>query len=210
MKNYIKDYCGDFQFNFIEHISKVISNISINIDVYEAQKTIDGIINHKEKALISLTKGNLKYNCELFDEHNYESCFFKIELSGRSYLLFRKTLYGFTLIDSEALLEFYDYTPKAIETNEESFIITDVKQIGDFLVFEGCYWGCPYECFAFDFNKKLFVNVSNYLGVSSLDKTEIKDNKLILTGTSNNVSIAKEINQDEIATIIDKQGQAEI
>ena len=211
MKNYIKDYCGDFQFNFIEHISKVISNISINIDVYEAQKNTDGIIHSREKAIVTLTKNDLKYQCELFEEHIYENCFFEVLLNCHSYLFFRKTLYGFTLLDTETLCEFYNYVPQAIKTGEESFIIVDVKQIDKFLVLDGCYWACPCESFAYDFESRLFVNISNYLGVASFDKSVVKDNRLILSGRDNNNNYAtKVITREEIATLISKNGLCEI
>ena len=77
MDNFIKEYCGDFEFDFVEHISSKIADISINIDVYEAEKTIDGIIHSREKALVNLTKNDLKYQCELFEEHNFENSFFE-------------------------------------------------------------------------------------------------------------------------------------
>lgn len=211
MKSYIKEYCGDFNFNFVEHISSKLANILIDIDIYEAQKIIDGIIHHREKAIVTLTKDNLKYQCEFFEKHIYENCFFDIKLNGHSYLLFRKTLYGFTLIDTENLCEFYNYVPQAIKTSEESFIIVDAKQIGEFLVFDGCYWAYPYECFAYDFKSKLFVNISNYLGIASLDESMVKDNKLILNGRdSNGNDITKEITKDEILSIIFNNGCTEI
>ena len=211
MDNYIKKYCGDFEFDFVEHISSRIADISINIDAYEAQKTIDGIIHSREKAIVNLTKNNLKYQCELFEEHNFENTFFEVLLNGHSYLFFRKTLYGFTLIDTETLCEFYNYVPQAIKTGEESFIITDVKQIDDIFVLEGCYWACPYECFAYDFKSKLFVNASNYLGIISLDETAIKDNKLILYGIDNNNNdVTKEITSQELKSLISKNGKSEI
>ena len=211
MDNFKKEYCGDFEFTFVARASYKVADILIDIDVYEAQKNIDGIIHSREKAIVNLTKNNLKYQCELFEEHNFENAFFEVMLNERSYLLFRKTLYGFTLLDTETLCEFYNYVPQAIKTGEESFIITDVKQIDDIFVLEGCYWACPYECFAYDFKSKLFVNASNYLGIISLDETAIKDNKLILYGIDNNKNdVTKEITSQELKSLISKNGKGEI
>ena len=61
METYIKEYCGDFQFDFAEHISLEIADIFIDIDVYEAEKKIDGIMNHREKANVRFQKGSVKY-----------------------------------------------------------------------------------------------------------------------------------------------------
>ena len=153
----------------------------------------------------------MTYQCELFEEHNFENCFFEVLLNGHSYLLFRKTLYGFTLIDTESLCEFYNYIPQAIKTGEESFIITDVKQIGEIFVLDGCYWACPCECFAYDFKGKLFVNISNYLGIVSFDKSVVKDNRLILNGRDNNNNdVTKEITSEELESLISKNGKGEI
>lgn len=211
MDNFKKEYCGDFEFTFVARTSYKVADILIDIDVYEAEKTIDGIIHSREKAIVNLAKNNLTYQCELFEEHNYENCFFEVMLNEHSYLLFRKTLYGFTLIDTESLCEFYNYVPQAIKTGEESFIITDVKQIDDIFVLEGCYWACPYECFAYDFKSKLFVNISNYSGIAYLDKSAVKNNRLILNGRdSNNNDVTKEITSEELESLISKNGKGEI
>ena len=77
----------------------------------------------------------------------------------------------------------FEYFPECVLDGEESFIVVDVKQLDNLLIFEGCYWACPYECFAFDYDKKLFLNVSELCGLTSLDETAIQDNKLILYGT---------------------------
>ncbi|MBR1955458.1 MAG: hypothetical protein IKA29_06020 [Clostridia bacterium] len=69
---------------------------------------------------------------------------------------------------------------------EESFIITEVKQLDSLLIFEGCYWACPYECFAFDYDQKLFLNISKNYDLYSLDKTELQGNNLVLYGTDEN------------------------
>ena len=84
---------------------------------------------------------------------------------------------------------------------EESFIITDVKQSTDLLIFEGCYWACPYECFVFDYVRKLFWNVSKAYGIVCFDKTILQKGNLILSGTDEN-NMAKEIAIPEKALIL--------
>ncbi len=206
METYIKEYCGDFQFDFIEHISLKIADISIDIDIYEAQKTIDGILNCREKANVIFRKDGAKYECELFEEHGYRNSFFEVRLKGRSCICFRKTLYGFTLLDTETLTEAYDYIPKAMLNGEESFIIADVKQLDDLLIFEGCYWAYPYECFVFDIDKKLFVNISKFLDIESTEEVKVLGNKLVLTDTDGK---AKEIVKEDIVNLIFQNGCAE-
>ena len=207
MEFYIKEYCGNFQFDYVEHISLEIADISIDIDVYEAEKIIDGIMHCRERANVIFRKNGAAYICELFEEHGYKNSFFEVNLKGCSYICFRKTLYGFTLLDTETLTETYNYIPKAMLNGEESFIIVDVKQLGDLLILEGCYWAYPYECFVFDIDKKLFVNISKFLNMESLEEASVNGNKLILTDTD---GVTKEISKEDIARLICENGCAEI
>ncbi len=179
---YILEYSENFVFNFSEHISKNIFDVEIEIDIFEYSTQH----SYMEKAHVILKKGNLTYECDFCDEHNYENDFYPIILNGQRFICFRKTLYGFTLINIDTLSVEYEYFPKHVTHGEESFIITEVKQLDNLLIFEGCYWACPYECFAFDYDQKLFLNISKKCDLYSLDKTELQGDNLVLCGTDEN------------------------
>lgn len=181
-EKYISEYIIDFEFDFSEHISQKIFDVEIDIDIFEykAQR------NYREKAFVTFKRGNLIYQCDFCDEHNYESCFYPVTLNGSNFICFRKTLYGFTLMNADTLDIEYEYFPEKIFDGEESFIITDVKQLDNLLIFEGCYWAWPYECFAFDFANKLFLNVSRMCDLFSLDKTVLQNNQLLIYSTDAN------------------------
>ena len=178
-EKYILDYTADFVFGFSEHISKCIFDVEIKMDIFEytAQQS------HREKAHVIFTKGNLSYECDFCDQHDYENDFYPITLNGQRFICFRKTLYGFTLLNADTLSVEFEYFPECVLDGEESFIVVDVKQLDNLLIFEGCYWACPYECFAFDYEKKIFLNVSEMCGLTSSEETATQDNKLILYGT---------------------------
>ena len=203
---YILEYTEDFEFYFSEHVSTGIFGVEIEIDIFEYRTQH----SYREKAHVILKKGNLTYECDFCDEHNYENDFYPIILNGQRFICFRKTLYGFTLINVDTLSVEYEYFPEPVIGGEESFIITEVKQLDHFLIFEGCYWACPYECFAFDYEKKLFFDVSRTYGLVSLDQTALQENTLILSGTdkegcAKSVTVTK---QDLIAGI-DKNGKTD-
>ena len=179
INKYILDYSEDFVFDFSQHIEKRVFDTEIEIDIFEYSTQN----SHREKAHVIFTKGNLSYECDFCDQHDYENDFYPITLNGRRFLCFRKTLYGFTLLNADTLSVEFEYFPECVLDGEESFIVADGKQFNHLLIFEGCYWACPYECFAFDYDKKLFLNVSELCGLTSLDETAIQDNKLILYGT---------------------------
>ena len=179
---YILEYSENFVFNFSEHISKNIFDVEIEVDIFEYSAQY----SHREKAHVILKKGNLTYECDFCDEHNYENDFYPIILNGQYFICFRKTLYGFTLINVDTLSVEYEYFPESVTRGEESFIITEVKQLDNLLIFEGCYWACPHECFAFDYDQKLFLNISKKCDLYSLDKTELQGNNLVLCGTDEN------------------------
>ncbi len=200
---YILEYSENFVFNFSEHISTNIFDVEIEIDIFEYSTQH----SHREKAHGTFKKGDLTYECDFCDEHNYENDFYPIILNGQRFICFRKTLYGFTLINVDTLSVEYEYFPESVTHGEESFIITEVKQLDNLLIFEGCYWACPYECFAFDYKTKLFLNVSKMCGLFSLDKTVLKDNELIIYGTDEN-DFEKQIvvSKQDIAVGINKYG----
>lgn len=179
INKYILDYSEDFVFDFSQHIEKRVFDTEIEIDIFEYSTQN----SHREKAHAIFTKGNLRYECDFCDQHTYENDFHPITLNGQNFLCFRKTLYGFTLLNADTLSVEFEYFPECVLDGEESFIVLDVKQFNNLLIFEGCYWACPYECFAFDYDKRLFFNVSEMCGLTSLDETAIQDNTLILSGT---------------------------
>ena len=179
INKYILDYSEDFVFDFSQHIEKRVFDTEIEIDIFEYSTQN----SHREKAHAIFTKGNLRYECDFCDQHTYENDFHPITLNGQRFICFRKTLYGFTLLNADTLSVEFEYFPECVLDGEESFIVLDVKQFNNLLIFEGCYWACPYECFAFDYDKRLFFNVSEMCGLTSLDETAIQDNTLILSGT---------------------------
>ena len=201
---YILEYTESFVFNFVQYLSERIFDIEIDIDIFEYKDQC----NYREKAHATFKKGDLIYQCDFCDRHDYENDFYPIVFDGQRFICFRKTLYGFTFINADTLSVQYEYFPESVIHGEESFIITDVKQLDDLLIFEGCYWACPYECFAFDYKTKLFLNVSKMCGMFSLDKTVLKDDELIICGTDEN-DYKKQIvvSKQDITVGINKYGK---
>ena len=175
---YMLQYTGKFPFEYTEHISIRIFDVEIDVDVFE----YDSEYVYREKAHAVFKKDSLTYECELCDKHCYQNAFFPLIINGRRFICFRKTIYGFTLIAADTLSEEYEYFPEYVLDGEESFIIADVKQMDSLLIFDGCYWAFPYECFAFDCNSKLFLNVSEICDIASVDKTEVKSETLTIYG----------------------------
>ncbi len=201
---FILEYVEEFVFDYVEHLSMRVFDVEIEIDIFEYKDQC----NHREKAHVTFKKGNLAYECDFYDEHNYKSDFHPVTLNGQRFICFRKTLYGFTLINADTLSIEYEYFPEFVIHGEESFIITDVKQLDTLLIFEGCYWASPYECFAFDYKTKLFLNVSNMCNVFCLDKTVLQDDELIVYGTDENDSEKQiTVHKQDIIAGISKYGK---
>ena len=199
----ILEYCENFAFRYSEHISTRVFNVEIDIDIFEYKEQH----NYREKAHVAFKTGDLTYECDCCDEHNYENDFYPIILNNQRLICFRKTLYGFTLINADTLTVEFEYFPEKVFNDEESFIIVNVKQLENLLIFEGCYWACPYECFAFDYEKKLFLNISKLCSVFFLDKTEVKDNKLTICGTDkSNLNKQIALSIQDIISAMDKHG----
>jgi len=201
---HILEYAGAFVFDYVEHLSMRVFDVEIDIDIFEYKDQR----NYREKAHVAFKKGNLAYECDFCDEHNYKRDFHPVTLNGQRFICFRKTLYGFTLINADTLSIEYEYFPESVIHGEESFIITDVKQLDTLLIFEGCYWACPYECFAFDYKTKLFLNVSKMCNVFYLGKTVLQDDELIVYGTDENDSEKQiTVHKQDIIAGISKYGK---
>lgn len=207
INKYILDYSEDFVFDFSQHIEKRVFDTEIEIDIFEYSTQN----SHREKAHVIFTKGNLSYECDFCDQHDYENDFYPITLNGRRFLCFRKTLYGFTLLNADTLSVEFEYFPECVLDGEESFIVADGKQFNHLLIFEGCYWACPYECFAFDYDKKLFLNVSELCGLTSLDETAIQDNKLILYGTDpKDANVQRVVSAEDLMITLTQHGKMDM
>ena len=181
-EQYIVKRSEGLTFDFLRHIAMKVLEIDIDIDVFEYK---NGNIR-AEKAHVTFKKDSLKYECDFCESHNYEMCFFPVTIHGGAFICFRKALYGFVLISTATLEVEYEYFPECVFDGRESFVIADVKQIENILLFDGCYWAFPYECFAFDYDKKLFLNISELCGMYDLNEMTVEDNKLILYGVDEN------------------------
>ncbi len=203
---YILEYTENFVFNFVEHLSKRIFDVEIDIDIFKYKDQR----NYREKAVTTFKKGDLIYQCDFCDSHDYENGFYPIIFDGQRFICFRKTLYGFTFVNADTLSVEYEYFPESVIHGEESFIITDVKQLDDLLIFEGCYWACPYECFAFDYKTKLFLNVSKMCDIFSLEKTVLQNDELVIHGTDENNSVKQiTVSKQKIIIGINEHGKTD-
>lgn len=179
LQDYIAGYKSGFDFSFSRQIQTDVSGVCMQITVAEYQKEH----THRQKADVVLSKDGLQYVCECIEEHNWDKLFYPVTLSGQNFLCFRKTLYGFTLLNADTLTEEYDYFPEKVTQGEESFIVCDTYSFGDYLIFHGCYWACACEVFAFDCSTELFANISMQAGMDDVDRCNIINNQLVLDGT---------------------------
>ncbi len=68
-----------------------------------------------------------------------------LTLGDRHYILFRRTLYGYTLLDTADLAHpTLDYFPSAVLDGSEAFIICNAYPLGPLIVLEGCHWACSW------------------------------------------------------------------
>lgn len=154
-----------------------VCGVRITVTLYE----YDTESEHRDRAEILLEKDGLRYECEGIERPRWD--FFPVTVDGRSYILFSKTLYGFTLLDAETLTEITDFFPEKVMNGEESFIITHAQSFGKYLILDGCYWGAPYEFAALDPAQMRFVSLTEAYGVFAGDHTaRIQGDELLLKG----------------------------
>lgn len=198
--DYLTQYKANCSFTETEREQTEVCGVRITVTLYE----YDTETEHRDRAEILMEKDGLRYGCEGIERTHWD--FFPVTVDGRSYILFSKTLYGFTLIDPDTLTEAYDYFPEKVYDGEESFIITDAKTFGRYLIFEGCYWGCPYEFSVYDHqSKKLADLLDRYKTFNG--ESRIEGDRLILSGLGLNREPTKVcLTEQEIDGLISEYG----
>lgn len=182
--------------------TKEVNGITVFVECFECVAPDD----HRTFARICLQKHGLCYQCEGVERSHWD--FFPVTVDGKPYILFSKTLYGFTLLDSATLTEAYDFFPEKVCRGEESFIITHAQSFGKYLIFDGCYWGAPYEFAAYDPVQKRFVSLSEEYGVFAGDYTaEAQGNALVLKGLNMEYEPAETtVTESDIDRLMVEQG----
>ncbi|MBQ3592422.1 MAG: hypothetical protein II979_10805 [Clostridia bacterium] len=145
LDTYIAAYRGEYPFVPAQTIVQEICGVTCRMEVfrYEREGT-NGIWEGREMAHVTLRKGTLTYACVCTEGHFGETFFHPVTLAGETYLCFRKTLYGYTLLHTETFAE-REYFPEKVLQGEESFILADAVAVDDLLFFYGCFWACPYD-----------------------------------------------------------------
>lgn len=162
LKKHISDYLGDSIFTPSDAYDLEIGHIQLHIETAE----YDGEPWSKEKALVSMKKGDMSYEFTAIDRHDWENAFWPVTVNASTYLCFRKTLYGFTLLNTETF-EDYDFFPEKVLDGKESYIVVSAVPFGDYIVFDGCYWGAPYVFYIYDHPNRRFLDLYDALGVYS-------------------------------------------
>lgn len=205
--DYLTQYKANYIFTETERQQSELSGIRITVTLYE----YDTEAEHRDRAEILMEKDGLRYRCEGIERTHWD--FFPVTVEGRPYILFSKTLYGFTLIDPETLTEYVDFFPEKVMDGEESFIITHARSYGKYLILDGCYWGAPYEFAALDPTHMRYVSLTEAYGVLAGDHTAaVSEDSLLLRGmslTDDPVTVTVYVTEKDIDRLMATVGKAD-
>ncbi len=165
----------------VEYTEQILCGVNIEVESHDYMRA--DLSGHGQLSRVTFTKGEPSYTCQCCDD---PTGFFPLLLAGKWYICFRRSLYGFVLLNCETLSPEYEYFPKGVLRNQESFIVCSARQIENLLVFSGCYWACPDECFVFDYEAKRFLRLSKLYPGFALDREEVREKTLILHGEDQN------------------------
>ncbi len=207
LEQYISDYLGDTPFAPDETFDLGTNGVQIHVEAFE----YDGEPWCKEKALVTMKKGNLTYEYTAVDDHNWEETFYPVTVSGTDYLCFRKTLYGFTLLNTETFEDF-DFFPEKVLSGEESYIIVEASSFGDVIVFDGCYWGSPYVFYIYDHQNKRFLDLYEALGLYShgdVPGATVHENLLTMKCQNQDfVPVTLNLTYEEVTRLLREKGKS--
>lgn len=204
IRQYIAEYCEGIAFLPKEQIRCEISRVEVTVQPY----IYDGGSCGAEKAHVILRRNGAVYECDCIDMHNWNKLFFPVTLSGQDYLIFRKTLYGFTLINAYTLEEAYDYFPEKVCDGGEAYIFTHAMSFCDLVVFDGCFWAFPYMHAVYDYSSKRFVLLYNEFGLEADDGdwTVQGDTLILPCRTTDGEKTELKITADEFRRMISDKG----
>lgn len=194
---YIKDY-DQYKFDKSDEIKCTFNGLDAVIEYFDCSFEKFGIKNYREKTILTLVDSNgVKHIYECFETFMFP---FEFKYNGASYIVFRKTLYGYTLLNLDNFEEI-NYFPSDVLEGEEAFIICEVKIINDILIFGGCYWGGVYRCYALDLKTLKVIDLSQINNISDIADNGIAviNNLLVLTESNNKIH---KIEYDKLAYLI--------
>ena len=201
VEKYINKYCEGFDFKPCEKHSEEICGITIESESFLYSEGI----NRRIKSHVSFKKDGMVYECDCADIKFPNISL--ITLYDKKYLCFSRCLYGFIFLNVDTLQVEYEYFPEKVLGDEESFIVTEAKNFGEFLIFDGCYWACPYGIYAYDHSSKKFADISGEYDLIYDVEVSISEGKLILTGRNKEEKqIEISITEKDIKDLIDTKG----
>lgn len=198
---YIKKYRADFDFVFCEKRTENIHGITVESDIFIFSKgiqrrTVSHFVFRKEGAV---------YECDCADIEFPNISL--ITVNGKKCLCFSKTLYGFVFLNTENLQVEYEYFPEKVFDDEESFIVVEARNLGDLIIFDGCYWACPDGIYAYDHGSKRFFDLSGEYGFVYDIEHNIADGVLTLSGRAlNEEEMKMTFSENDIKDLINKKG----
>lgn len=184
LQDYITAEPGGREFRHMRTDRFTLGEVAVTVEEYEWQKDPapeTGVGEYFEKAILTLTRGERTYRCTCSDLHNWDPGVWQLRVQGRDVLCFRKTLYGFTLVDSETLTEVYDFFPEDLPQRQESFIIRGAANLGELIVFEGCYWAAPHTVMVYDHTDRRFYDTWQITGLNVL-RSFVEGGDLVIEG----------------------------
>lgn len=154
---------------------------------YNQYRTENGVKRHYCGARVRVQDQNGR-DITKFDMINEDRVFLELieHQNGKEYLLFRKDLYGYSVMDIESGItanfipqkSFMPLDGTTIE--EETFICCKAKycKTNDLLVIDGCYWGCPDDFEFYDFGNPMILPFP--LIGNAWDLTKRKENDIVI------------------------------
>lgn len=198
-QEYINSYINNNKFYLQETIETKIYDLTCITKVYDINKRNRSL----KTAELSIIRNNIEvYKTTIVDDHYWENYIYPITIDNKKYLFFRKTLYGFTILDINSFQE-ENYFPEEVYQDEEAYIITDVIQFKDILIFDGCFWGSQYFNIVYDLKTKKFLDVFQKFKIFS-ENIKILDDYIIINGIEINSDLQKsyKLHYSELKNII--------
>lgn len=174
------EWLKNWRFQKYEYETRTYKNYQIILKNHIYDKG-HNIIMSESVSLSVFSDNKLLYTCECIEDLP-STMPFTYTHNGNDYMFFRKSLYGYTILNLDTLEE-YNYFPSNVSEIEhgEAYIIVTMSKLENYLAFNGCYWADLYECQLLDLNtKKVYRFREEIESFKNVDVDNVKtDNQML-------------------------------
>lgn len=205
-RRYIEEYLSDLVFEKKKEENARYGGLDAKLEFFECSFDNGGCPCHAERTVMTIEDGRGDHVYECIDAF-MPPCEF--EYGGEEYVVFRRTLYGYTILNLTDFSE-RNYFPSDVAEGKEAFIMCEATRFCGMLLLFGCFWAGPYMCYALDLETLDVLNLSGALGMEDVADNGIRASGDTLVLTDGNTDKTYSVGCNELKALVAASGNKDL